>query len=150
MTILVFPLCDEAMRALSEDTANPAWPRVKLAEGQIPLLPASGKGKVFGGKNWGCPIAPILMPGVPWEAALGPLDEAAEVGACRALLNSGGMLEALLTVEAVEKRWEVLLANPGTVQEKAAERLWPAVGRAPQEAPTAKKGNQNCFAQFEA
>ncbi len=151
VTILVFPLCDETMRAISEDTANPAWPGVKLAEGQVPLLPACGKGKkVFGGKNWGCPIAPILTPGVPWEAALGPLDKATVAEACGALLNGGSLPEALLTAEAIEKRWEVLLANPGTVQEKAAEKLWPAAGRVPREEPTAKKGNQNYFARFEA
>ncbi len=74
VTVLVFPLSDEAMKALSEDTANPAWRGIKITEGQIPILPAMGRDKkLFGGKDWGCPATPVVAPGVPWEAAPGPV-----------------------------------------------------------------------------
>jgi len=69
VTLLIFPLGAEQMAAGAEGQ-NPAWPGIKLAEGQVPLLPAAGKGTAAaGGKIWGCPLAPIIVPGAPWEAA---------------------------------------------------------------------------------
>ena len=142
VTVLIFPLSDEAMKALAEDTANPAWPGVKLTEGQIPILPGAGKEKTpCGGKNWGCPITPVLAPGVPWEAAPGPLEERQVASACGALLNKGCVAEALTAIDSLQKRWETLLSNPGLVQEKRAEKLWPAAEQEPLEQATAKKGS---------
>lgn len=140
-TILIFPLCDEAMKSLAEDTSNPAWPGIKLADGQLAVLP-SGK-SVLGGKNWGCPVTPILAPGAPWEAAPGPLEAKEVRDACGYLLNRGCLAEALNSIESLQKRWEALLANPGLVQGKAAEKLWPTAGQGLPERPTAKKGNRN-------
>ena len=142
VSILIFPLSDEAMKALAEDTANPAWPGLKLTEGQIPILPAAGKDKrLCGGKDWGCPIIPVVAPGAPWEAAPGPLGEKEVTTACGALLNTGCVAEALTSLESLQKRWEMLLASPGLVQEKRAEKLWPTAAQEPLEQAAAKKGN---------
>ncbi len=83
VSILIFPLSDEAMKVLSEDMANPAWPGLKLTEGQIPVLPIAGKDKKpCGGKHWGFPIMPVVAPWAPWEAAPGPLREKEVATAC--------------------------------------------------------------------
>ncbi len=141
VTFLIFPLCDEGMRSLSEDTADPAWPGIKLTEGQIPVLPTAGVDKaIMGGKKWGCPITPVLAPGAPWEAAPGPLGAKEVAGACGLLLNRGCIPEALSSIDNLQKRWESLLASPGKVQGRLAEKLWPTAGQDPPEQPTAKKG----------
>ena len=141
VTVLIFPLADEAMKAIAEDTANPAWPGLKLTEGQIPVLPAAGKDRSpCAGKKWGCPITPVLAPGAPWEAAPGPLSEKEVADACGALLNNGWTPEALTSLESLQKRWKTLLENPGMVQGKRAEKLWPTGVQEQPEQATAKKG----------
>lgn len=130
-TILIFPEDADAMAAIGGQTRNPAWPGIKAAGGQIPMIPEAGRKKgALKGKEWGAPIAPLLATGAPWEAAPGPLGQAEVVAACRALLNKGCCPETVATAEAAKKRWESLLANPDQLKEKPAERTWPAPAEA--------------------
>ncbi len=116
---------------------SPAWAGVKLAEGQIPMLPCSGKkANVFGSKEWGAPVSPIIVPGVPWEAAPGPLDQSSVKKACGALLNNGCMADSSATVEGVLKKWD----RQQTTR-KPAEKTWPEE-EVQQEKAQAKKGNK--------
>jgi hypothetical protein len=52
-----------------------SWPGIKLAEGDTCLWLQAGKSKeAMRGRVGGCPVAPAIVPGVPWTAAPGPLE----------------------------------------------------------------------------
>ncbi len=127
-----------ADEVITPGAENPAWAGVKLAEGQIPLLPGAGKkANVFGNKDWGAPVAPIVVPGVPWEAAPGPLDQSCIKKACGSLLNSGCLADSSATVEGILKKWD-----RQQVTKKPAEKTWPDDEVQQEKAPV-KKGNIN-------
>lgn len=114
---------------------NPAWPGVKLADGQLPVIPvANKKSNPYGTKDWGAPIAPVIVAGVPWEAAPGPLEQESVWNACRLLLNSGCTADSCITVEGMLKKWE-----RQQVADRPAEKSWPEEV-AQNEKPQAKKG----------
>ncbi len=118
------------------EASNPAWAGIKLTEGQIPVLPsATKKSSPFAKKEWGAPIAPIVVAGVPWEAAPGPLDQQSVGRALRTLLNSGCAADSSTTSEGVQKKWE-----RQQVTRKPAEKSWPEEVTQ-KEKPPAKKGN---------
>ncbi len=119
------------------EASNPAWAGIKLAEGQLPVLPAATKKySPFGKKEWGAPIAPIVVAGVPWEAAPGLLNQQSVCRAMRTLLNNGCSADSSTTAEGVQKKWESKQAT-----KKPAEKSWPEEA-AQKEKPQAKKGNR--------
>ena len=145
LTVLIFHLSAEHMidQEVMPKAEDPAWPGVKLVEGQVPILPLAWKKRqLFGGKDWGAPICPIITTGVPWEAAPGPLDQKEVIEACRSLLNKGTAADSSPTVEAMLKKWE----RPQPVG-KPAEKEWPGPEVAA-EKPKAKKGNGKFFLVF--
>ena len=136
-TIMIFHLAADNMadRDLWPLADSLAWPGVKLTEGQVPVLPAAGKkAPLWEGKDWGAPIAPIVIPGVPWEAAPGPPEQKELAAACAQLLNGGGMPDTCANSTTMLKKWD-----KGAVSSKPAEKSWPATTE--QERPAAKKGN---------
>jgi hypothetical protein len=127
VSILIFPGTPEAIAGgLPALSADPAWPGIRLNEGDVAILPAAGRGKgPLGGKSWGSPIAPGLMPGAPWTNAPGPLltrDVAAAIGA---LLNTGCLPDSSVGADTMWRKWEKLRANPGDLKRKKAEKSWP-------------------------
>ncbi len=141
LAIMVYPISDGEMMQLAEQTSNPAWPGIRLAEGEIPVLPTAGKGKeVAGGKDWGCPVGPVLVPGTPWEAAPGPISEQDISDACGALLNTGCGVEAAASADSLQKKWNSLLENPDRLTVRRPDKTWPKRAPAPEKQP-AKKGN---------
>ncbi len=137
ISVLLFHLTAENMedREVMPLGGHPAWPGIKLVEGQIPILPGAGKKKpLFGGKDWGAPISPIVAPGVPWEAAPGPPEQQEIIEACRQLLNTGTMADTAATADAVTKKWD----RP-QITDRPAEKEWPSRPMA-KEKPKGKKG----------
>ncbi len=102
VTVLIFHLAADNMA--DKETwplaDNLAWPGIKVTEGQVPVLPAAGKKtQLWKGKEWGAPVAPVLVPGAPWEAAPGPPDQKEIIAACAQLLNGGGLPDACANAE---------------------------------------------------
>ena len=123
---------------ITPEAESPAWAGVKLAEGQVRVLPAAGKkSSTFSQKDWGAPIAPVVVPGVPWEAAPGPVDQRSVERACGALLNNGCAAESSTTIEGVLKKWDRQRTT-----KKPAEKSWP-LEAVVSEKPPAKKGKEN-------
>ena len=138
VTVLIFHLsADNMADAETWPLADClAWPGIKLAEGQVLLLPVAGKkAPLWGGRDWGAPIAPIIVPGAPWEAAPGPPAQKEILTACAQLLNSGGMPDACANAGTMMKKWE-----RGSLSSRPAEKSWPAAMAAPAQQAT-KKGN---------
>lgn len=53
-SILIFPASGDEMAEVSTAYIDPGWPGVKLADGQMPILPPAGKAqRALNGKAWG-------------------------------------------------------------------------------------------------
>lgn len=126
VTILAFPATEDAMLELSPLASDPAWPGIRLSEGDVAILPPAGRGKTaLGGKAWGSPITPGLVMGAPWQDAPGPLaarDVAAAIGG---LLNRGCPADASVGSGSLSKKWDKLRATPADMRRKKPEKTWP-------------------------
>ena len=138
VAILIFPEAEKAMLDISPAAADPAWPGIGLTSGEVQILPRAGTDKeVLNGKEWGCPIAPAIIPGMMWTTTAGPLTGAEVRTAVGALLNNGCMTETSVAKETMRKKWSKAKANPDDLRRKKAEKTWPAETTAP-----AKKGRK--------
>jgi hypothetical protein len=72
-TLLFYPETQEEMEERADVAQGPAWPGVKILEGQAELFPRAPEG------GWGCPIYPILCPGTKFRQFL----------TCRPVKNCG-------------------------------------------------------------
>ena len=142
-TVLIFPGSeDELIRTLPE-AVDPAWPGLRLVDGEIALLPAAGRGKrPLGGKAWGCPLAPAIQPGSPWEETPGTLTAAEVSEAIGDLLNIGCLPDTSVGAESLKKKWEKLIRNPRDMRRRKPDRTWPASAAAAAAAAAAKKGRR--------
>ena len=147
VTVLIYHLSAENMddREQWPLADSPEWPGIKLAEGQIPMIPTAGKkAKLWDGRDWGAPIAPVVVPGVPWEAAPGPPDQQEVLAACAQLLNGGTAADSCANVGTMQKKWE-----RGSVTRRPAEKSWPTPQVATASQP-AKKGNSRLKTYLDA
>lgn len=142
VAIMVFPGTDEQMADWSPIYDDPNFPGIKMADGDIPVLPIAGRGKAsLNGKAWGCPVAPVIIPGasvaeVPIQLAA--KDVAAAVGA---LLNLGCLAESCTHSASMYKRWDRFRTHPADAIRRPAEKSWPSRT----SPPTASKGKTVYF-----
>ena len=142
--IMIYPESEEAMMDLSLAAKDPAWPGIRLSDGDVAVLPAAGRGKApLAVKAWGCPIAPAIQPGALWSNAVGPLAGGEVVKAVGGLLNTGCLVESSVASESLRKKWEKVQRAPGDLRRKPAEKTWPAdTTAAAVPTATAKKGER--------
>lgn len=128
VTILIFPGSDDTLLEVSPLAVQAAWPGIKAGEGEMPMLPAAGKNReLFGGKAWGCPVAPAITAGKEGPRLVTGRDISAAVGS---LLNAGTVADGCLTAESLKKKWEKLVRSPKDLKQKKAEKTWPGAGPA--------------------
>ena len=149
-TLLLFPLPRAHLLTSIPDATHTGFPGIKLwpATGRphcsIPLHPQTEG--VFPGKRWGCPIAPGLVPGAPWE----------EVEGCPSVRDLRGAIFYLLrsaTVANFEKdgndlasRWAAIKADSNALSSCHPLLLWPVPPQPP--APTSGRSNLFFFLSF--
>ena len=110
----------------SAAASHPAWPGIRLADGDIPVIPQAGKGKAgLSGKEWGCPVTPAIRPGAPWEEAEKELQQRAVTAAIGSLLNKGLFADAAATAESLKKKWEAIQRAPDKLSGKKPDTCWP-------------------------
>ncbi len=136
--VLVYPATEEELKELSAASKSPAWPGMKLAEGDIPMLPQAGRGKpALNGKEWGCPVTPAVVPGAPWDATGKDFQQGAATAAIGCLLNQGLFPSCPASADSLRQKWEAAQRAPDKLGGKKPETTWPA--HMPSTAP-AKRG----------
>ena len=58
--VMIYPAGVGELRQMSRQVCDASWPGIKLGEGECAMLPTPTT-------PWGCPILPLLRPGVPFE-----------------------------------------------------------------------------------
>ena len=143
-TVLIFPGGEEELLQTLPEAVDPAWPGLRLVDGEIAVLPAAGRGKgPLSGKAWGSPIAPAIQPGSPWEETPGTLTAAEASMAIGELLNMGCLPDTSVAVDSLKRKWEKFIKNPRDMKRRKPERTWPATATAVAAAAAAKKGREN-------
>jgi hypothetical protein len=125
-TILLYPESKQHLIDNFELAQSPAWPGIKVTEGEFPMLP---KPLV----KWRCPVNPLIMPGMPFaetQRMPAPDDVRAAVAAVMSrnfLPETGRSGSAILARwKKISDRAKELVAKPGPVS-------WPVQGQMQQE-----------------
>jgi hypothetical protein len=117
-TILVYLGTEDGMVDKSTLVHKASWPGIKLAEGDISLRLQAGKSKEsMRGKALGCPVA-LIVSGVPWAAAPGPLKSNDIKSAIGALLAEGVDPDNSPLADSINRKWEKLTRTPGDLKPK--------------------------------
>jgi hypothetical protein len=145
-TILIYPESEEGMLAVSPAASHAAWPGIKLAEGDVAVLPAAGRGKAaLNGKAWGCPLAPAIQVGSDWADAPGPLKAADVRAAVGALLGEGVLADCSLNEESLKRKWTKIQRAPDALKPRKPEKTWPTMAaNIAAVAKTGKSKNYTC------
>ncbi len=117
-TIILFPLGKEALLEKYELAQSAAWPGIRVAEGQLPMLPRART-------PWGCPVIPLLRTGTPLEDG-GRLPEGELLRAAISnIMEQQATAETGRTGSSVSAKWERLANNPEELTMKQGETPWP-------------------------
>ena len=132
--VMAYPASIGALRLMSEHVSNASWPGIKLGDGELQLLPTPTT-------PWGCPLLPILRPGVPFETE--PRAPSATVlrHAIAAIIGRSGAPDAARSAASLAAKWERLKTNTGDFSPKPAPVTWPTAATPPPD--TGKHNNKH-------
>ncbi len=129
-TVILFPMGKEALLERYELAQSAAWPGLRIAEGQLPVLPRPVT-------PWGCPLLPLLRTGEALAGG-GTLPSGEELrAAISAIMSQQALAETGRTGSAIMAKWDRLTNNQEEVVVKESELAWPKT-----EMPAAKQGKQ--------
>jgi len=117
-TILLYPGTSEEVLNISEWAKSPSWPGLKVAEGEMPLLPTPSS-------LWKCPTLPLLQTGSPWDAnrTTPAMEEIREKIAWIMATSEPG--EHCKTRKTLMGRWERYTNSPDDFVPKRSPLTWP-------------------------
>jgi hypothetical protein len=117
-TVLIYPGSSEELLNMSDLANSPSWPGLKMADGEMALLPLPTS-------PWGCPLLPLLL----WGATAGAntnfpsMDELREkIGW---LMTTSEPADCCKTRKALMSKWERFCNNPDDFTSKKSQLTWP-------------------------
>jgi hypothetical protein len=125
-TILLYPECRQHLLDNYELAQSPAWPGVKVTEGEFPMLP-----KPLVRRR--CPVNPLIMPGMSFADTLrmpAPDDVRAAIAA---IMSRNFLPETGRTGAAVLAKWRKIGDQPDELVAKPGPVSWPSAGQMQQE-----------------
>ena len=117
--VMIYPASSGALRLMSEHVSHASWPGIKLGDGELQLLPTPTT-------PWGCPLLPIMRPGVPFETAPQAPNAVALRHAIAGIMSRCGAPDAARSAASLAAKWEKLKTNSGDFNPKPAPVTWPA------------------------
>ena len=123
-TLYMYPEGKSEMLASYELAQSPAWPAMRITEGEMPLLlkPTA---------PWGCPALPLVLPGTPFEQ-LPVVPAMEELRRCIAtIMRKVTIPEIGRTGATLAAKWRRLANNPEEMASKTVGTTWPAPSEAP-------------------
>jgi hypothetical protein len=119
-TLLFYPATKEQLEEEGDAVQGPAWPGVKILEGQAELFPRAPE------KGWGCPIYPILCPGTRFRQ-LQKLPSGQELRfVISKVMNTARLPVPCANTGTMMKKWEKLRQDPEQYEERIPTVTWPA------------------------
>jgi hypothetical protein len=119
-TLLFFPETVDEMRKIGDEVQGPAWPGVKVLEGNADFFPMAPE------KGWGCPIYPVLAPGSGSRPVNMPSGE--QLRYCIAKVLGTARLPVPCTSAAtLRKKWARIEEDEEEYEERMPTVTWPEV-----------------------
>jgi len=117
-SVLIYPGTAEEVQEVSDLAKSPSWPGLKVAEGEMALLPHPQT-------PWGCPVLPLLRTGSSREEA--PDWPAAEELRARIawIMSTSEPGEVCKTKKAMLGKWQKACENPDDFVIKRGPLSWP-------------------------
>jgi len=128
-TVVLYPMGKNELLQTWEGAQSPAWPGLRLGEGELHLWPPPTT-------PWGCPAVPMLATG---RAATGSpvTPPTADIRAAIAAIMGKAVVPDIVKSGAVAlKKWKRLASNPEELVAKNPSTTWAAV----EETNTADRG----------
>jgi hypothetical protein len=118
-TLLFFPAQKDDMEEMSDAAQGPAWPGVKILEGNAALFPQAPVG------GWGCPIYPLLCIGAPLsQSPVTPSGEHLRF-AIGKIMAAARLPVPCANGGTMRKKWEKLQEDPDSYDERVPTVAWP-------------------------
>ena len=116
--VMLFPGGRAQLEQMSAHVTNASWPGLKLGEGEMPMLPKPTR-------PWGCPVLPIIKPGIPF-ATRGRAPGSGVLRHCiAAVMSRSGAPDVSRSATSLAAKWEKTAKNPATFTTKEPPVTWP-------------------------
>ena len=125
-TFMLFPASRAELLQMSERVTSGSWPGIKLGDGEMPLMPRPSE-------NWGCPVLPLIRPGVSFSELGRAPGSAALRHAIAAIMRRCSGPESSRNAASLQAKWDKAQRNPAAFAEKEVPVTWPEQA---QQAPT--------------
>jgi hypothetical protein len=118
-TLLFFPESVEEMRKIGDEVQGPAWPGIKILEGQAELFPMAPE------KSWGCPIYPVIAPGSnTGRSANMPSGEHLRFYIAK-VMGTARLPVPCTSAATLKKKWAKIEEDPDEYEERIPTVTWP-------------------------
>jgi hypothetical protein len=116
--VLLYPGTANDVLETSDLAKNPSWPGLKMAEGEMAMLPNPRVA-------WRCPLLPLLMTGTPWEDDIitPPMEELRQKIAW--IMHTSEPADHCKTRKALMGKWDKYSTNPDEFVTKRSPLSWP-------------------------
>jgi len=126
--VLLYPTDKEALLKMSENAKHPSWPGLKLADGELRLLPQPST-------PWGCPILPLILPAAPFEEQPNAPNSRLLRAAIGGVMTRCGAPDISRSAETLLPKWTKLTRDRAAFKAKTPPLSWPA-----NQTPAAQRG----------
>ena len=116
--VMIYPAGVGTLRRLSRQVSNASWPGIKLGDGVCPMLPAPTT-------QWGCPILPLLRPGMPFKMEPTAPGGAALRHVIAGIMGRCGAPDAARSAASLAAKWERLSKKEADFTAKPPPVTWP-------------------------
>ena len=121
--VLFFPSTIEQLMEMSADAKGPAWPGIKVLEGQAGMFP------VAAANTWGCPVLPIICPGTKFMTlAVVPSGAKMRYEISR-IAGTARTPIACASFSTLRRKWRAILEDTDRYSESLPMVTWPEEAR---------------------
>jgi hypothetical protein len=118
-TLLFFPETVDEMAKIGDEVQGPAWPGVKVLEGQADFFPMAPE------KGWGCPIYPVLAPGGGnSRLAKMPSGEQLRFHIAK-VMRTARLPVPCASAATLKKKWSKIEEDQEEYEERMPSVIWP-------------------------
>jgi hypothetical protein len=117
-TVLFFPETVEDMMKIGDEVQGPAWPGIKVLEGQADFFPMAPE------KGWGCPIYPVIAPGNGNRAVKIPSGDQLRFYIAK-VLGTARLPVPCTSAATLKKKWAKIEEDQEEYEERMPTVTWP-------------------------
>ena len=122
--VMIFPGGRAQPEQMSAHVTSASWPGIKLGEGEMPMLPRPTR-------PWGCPVLPMLKPGISFDVLGRAPSSVAMRAAITAVMNRSGAPDVSRSGASLTTKWEKFTKSPATFATTETPVTWPAAEQLP-------------------